>query len=183
MAGSSRQLRSVRGSNEKLAFPSAAGHLPSLSVNACLSSRSVWSAGRREAPNVCCSFERRESASSPGLKVLCDDENPCALEGVGGGLQAADFRVAAIAPDVHDGQPLGPLVLRQVGVASHDDGVALLDELVRARLELCSTREHLLEDLDPSAASALIALLVQLLAASASTMSSGHRRRRRAVLR
>jgi hypothetical protein len=86
--------------------------------------------------------------SSPCLKASGDAEDPCALEGVGEDLQATDLLVAAIAPDVHDGQPLGPLALRQVGVPEHDDGVALLDELVRAQLELVPRPNRLLEDLD-----------------------------------
>src|SRR5918995_2324575 len=76
-----------------------------------------------------------------------DAEQPCALERVGEDLQTADL-VAAIAPDVHDGHPLGPLALRQVGVTEHDDGVALLDELVGAELELVPRPNRLLEDPD-----------------------------------
>jgi hypothetical protein len=49
---------------------------------------------------------------------------------------------------VHHGQPLGPLALRQVGVPENNDGVALLDELVRAQLELVPRPNRLLENLD-----------------------------------
>ena len=48
-------------------------------------------------------------------KASGDAKHPCALERVGEDLQTADL-VAAIAPDVHDGQLLRPLALRQVGV-------------------------------------------------------------------
>jgi hypothetical protein len=51
-------------------------------------------------------------------------------------------------PDGHDQQPLGPLTLGYVGLPEHDNGVALLDELVRAHLELVPRPNRLLEDLD-----------------------------------
>jgi len=61
---------------------------------------------------------------------LGDPEESCALECVGEDLQSRDL-LAPIAPDVHDRKSRRPLPFGQVGMAKHDDRVALLDELDR----------------------------------------------------